>query len=234
MITILVPTYGRAERLKTVFRNIEDTTTTPHEVIWVLEDDDEDSKKVCGQLQPSVTVINERKRFYGGAINHGYKFAKGEYIFTGADDLRFGYHWDEEVLRVMKGSVRVGGTNDLMHPWVPEGRHATHYLVDRRYIEEVGGVPDEPPGTFMPEAYDGLFTDAEFVMIAKSRGAFAPCLSSVVEHLNFAGGRSAFDTTYRKAHTFVDSDRQKHYDRAAKFLGMTPEEVQVVPPTYDE
>jgi glycosyltransferase involved in cell wall biosynthesis len=231
MISILVPTYGRAERLKAVFENMEDTTVTPHEVIWVLEDDDEDSRKACAELQPSLTLINQRKRFYGGAINYGYQFAKGEYIFTGSDDLKYYHGWDVQVLGVMKGSVRIGGTNDLMHPWVPEGRHATHYLVDRRYIEEVGCVPDEPPGTFMPEIYDGLFTDAEIIMIAKARGVFAPCLSSVVEHLNFAGGRSVFDGTYRKAHNYVDSDRQKHYDRAMKFLGQIPDDVQVVPPT---
>jgi glycosyltransferase involved in cell wall biosynthesis len=230
MISILLPTYGRSERLQQVFENIKSTTSTEHEVIWVLEDDDKESQRICAELHPSLAVINQRKRFYGGAINYGYQFAKGEFLFTGADDLRFYPGWDEQVLSVMYGHVRVGGTNDLLHPWVPEGRHATHYLVDRRYIEEVGCVPDEPPGTFMPEVYDGLFTDAEVIMIAKARGVFAPCLSSVVEHLNFAGGRSEFDSTYRKAHDYVSSDLQLHRDRAMRFLGMQPEEVKVVPP----
>ena len=66
-------------------------------------------------------------------------------MFAGADDLNFHPGWDTAALAVMDGWVQVVGTNDLLNPYVTAGLHATHYLVDRRYLDDVGGVVDQGP-----------------------------------------------------------------------------------------
>lgn len=212
MITIIVPTFGRPDRLKAVAANIHAATVADHCILFVTEHDDQASclaaDAVSRDMDPVVTwAENRRAHNYAGAVNTGYFLgAAGDYIFTGADDLRFHDGWDQQVLRVMEGDIRVGGTNDLLNPYVQQQTHATHYLVDNRYIDETGGVPGEPAGTVLFEGYDHNYTDTEFIDVAKSRGVFAPCMSSVVEHVHVVAGKAPWDDTYRKGHAHMQDD----------------------------
>ncbi len=93
-------------------------------------------------------------------------------------------------LAQMRDPVQVVGTNDLLNTDVLQGTHATHYLIDRRYIDQAGGVPGAPPGIVLFEGYGHNFTDTEFIAVARARGVFAPCLASVVEHVHFFAGKA--------------------------------------------
>lgn len=120
---------------------------------------------------------------YAQAINEGWRTVDEPYFFLAADDLVFNDGWLEAALAQMTGIARVVGSNDLHNPFVLDGKHATHSLVDRRYIEDVGGVIDQGPGSFL-YPYDHGYTDSEFIETARYRGVFAPALDCVVEHLH--------------------------------------------------
>lgn len=127
--------------------------------------------------------LGEKFPSYATAINAGWRMTDRPYVFTSDDDTVFSPGWAKAALACMAGDVRVVGSNDLHNPFVLLGKHSTHSLVDRRYIEEVGGVIDQGPGSFLFE-YDHNYTDSEFVETARHRGVFVPCLDAVAEHMH--------------------------------------------------
>jgi hypothetical protein len=202
MIALLIPTYNRVDRLEAVVENA--ATNTPDATVYLVMEPDE-----AADFPPAVTLTRpEGFGTYAKAINHAYRATDEPYIFCGADDLDFRPGWAEAALAEMKGEVRVVGTNDLGHPAVLAGDHATHYLIDRRYLDEVGGVYDQGPGSVLAECYDHNWTDTEFIQTARHRGVYTACLDSIVEHKHPAWGKASMDTTYGKSFQGADSDGQ--------------------------
>ena len=169
IISVVIPTTGRPERLAQVAANIGQATGTPHEILIFVEPGDEATIAAVRAIPGARLVLNERAASYAGAINTAAPAATGRYLLAASDDLRFHPGWDAAVLAVMTGEVRVGGTNDLLNPYTLQGTHATHYLIDRRYIAEHGGTWDKGPGTIFNEDYDHNFTDCEFIGAASRR-----------------------------------------------------------------
>lgn len=208
MIDVLIPTYGRADRLAEVVENVHLTTHEGHRVTFIVEADDKDSRAAAEATDARV-LVNVRSRNYAGAANTAYKDPAGAtLLFAGSDDLRFHDGWDVEALIRLQSNpwTLVVGTNDLLNPYVAQGSHATHYLVDRRYLDEIGGVVDEGPGSFMHEGYDHQYTDTEFIGTAKARARFLPCHEAVVEHMHFLAGKAAHDATYERAYADERAD----------------------------
>lgn len=217
MIDILIPTIGRADRLAAVAANIHDATEVEHRVVFILEEDDAASFVASWRagLRAGDFITNEHEPNYAGAILTGYEHTTAPYVFAGADDLCFHRGWDHAALAAMHAlpHLRVIGTNDLVNPYVQAGMHATHYLVDRRYLDEIGGTADAGPGSFLPTCYTHNFTDTEFIGTAKMRAVFAPCMASVVEHLHHGVGASAYDDTYAKGDAHIGDDERLYDER---------------------
>lgn len=213
MISILCPTLGRASRLPWVVANALGQTADESEVVLIAERDDEPTldmaRSLAAQNPAVILVINDRARSWSGAINAAYPHARGQYIFTGSDDLRFSKGWDTPALQLLGSNqqLRVSGTNDLGNPTVTSGQTSTSHLVDRRYIDEVGGVVDQPPGIMQYEGYDHNYTDQEFVETARHRGVFSVCLESVVEHMHPVFGKSPWDETYKLSIAHYEEDQ---------------------------
>lgn len=222
LITVIVPTFGRAGRMAAVAADIHDHTAAAHEVLFVTEDDDREScAAAAGLAQAGAArwVRNERSRNYAGAVNTGARHAAGDMLFTGADDLRFHPGWDMAALAVMRPPVRVAGTNDLGNPDVLAGQHATHYLIDRAYTDGPGGVADGPPGMVLFEGYDHNWTDTEFIATARHRGVFAACPEAVVEHMHPVHGKGEPDPTYAKGSARHREDGEIFHSREHLWAG---------------
>lgn len=205
-VAVLVPTLGRADKLPDLAKNILETGGTPY---FIVEEADKDSQK---PIENAFIIVGDFGT-YAKAINHGYKNTVEPYLFAGADDLAFRKGWITDCMTKMGGNVKVVGTNDLGNPEVMAGDHATHYLVDRKYLDEQGGDFKAGPGSFLPEAYDHNWTDREFIETAKLRGVFAPCLESVVEHLNPLYGKSQADSTWEKTRRHTTKDKKTYESR---------------------
>jgi len=214
-ISIIVPTFGRADRIERVARNIHGSTTTPHEILFVYESEDEATKEAIDQVAMLLdhrtfamyAIKNIHKKNYAGAVQSGFNESIGSLLFLGADDLDFSMDWDTPCVSLMKEEgVSVVGTNDLHNQGVLEGWHATHYLIDRSYLSRVGGVIDVGPGSVNYLGYDHNYPDTEFIETASHRGVFRPCLESVVEHRHFVFGLAAKDSTYEKGYAKLNED----------------------------
>lgn len=207
MIDVIIPTCGRPHRVAEVFANITSASTYECYVMFVCEANDSDSIEAVRSIG-LMPIINKRTRNYQGAVNTAYLESGQPWVFCGADDLKFRVDWDLECMDAMGASSggRVIGTNDLYNAYVLKGWHSTHSLVHRSYLDELGGVVDEGPGSFLAECYDHNFCDTEFIATAKMRGEFRPCLSAVVEHLHPAAGKAEFDATYERSMAEFDRD----------------------------
>lgn len=206
-VDILIPTIGRADRLAAVAANIHDATEAEHRVVFIVEEHDGASFDAACSTGDTV-LANPGPHNYAGACNHAYANTDGRYLFAGSDDLRFHRGWDRHALAVMGAleRIEVVGTNDLLNPYVAAGTHATHYLVDRRYLDRDGGVVDRGPGSFMCDLLQHQYTDTEFVGTAKARVRFMPCMEAIVEHMHFLAGKSPHDETYVRAYADIEED----------------------------
>lgn len=200
MIDVIIPTLGRPHRLADLAANIAAATLHPHRIVFVVESSDRDTIDAVHALG-LVPVVNLRTPNYQGAVNTAYAKTSGDWLFCGADDLVFHEAWDADL-----SGGRVIGTNDLYNGHVLAGVHSTHSLVRRSYLDEIGGVVDEGPGSFLFEGYDHNFCDTEFIATAKMRCEFVPRPSSIVEHLHPAAGKAEFDDTYARSFSQFDRD----------------------------
>jgi glycosyltransferase involved in cell wall biosynthesis len=206
-IDIIIPTYGRAHKLGAVAENIRANTTVEHRVHFVVEADDHASFEAA-MAAGALPFINEGARSYSGAANTGYRYTEGEWLFAGADDLDFQPGWDLAALACAEVNpwAAVIGTDDQLNPYVRQGVHATHYLVRRSYLDQVGGCVDAGPGSFLHEGYGHNYTDTEFIGTAKARCLFRPCFESVVLHLHESAGLTPRDATHDKAEATYGAD----------------------------
>lgn len=207
-IAILIPTLGRGDRLAAIVANIEQTTPEPHHVYFIAESHDVDSLSKALHSTARL-IINDHKPNYAGAINCAYERTKEPFLFAAADDLVFHPGWATAAMAEFDvPAIQVVGTNDLGNSYVLAGQHATHYLVKRSYLDEIGGDGDFDH-TFLPEIYDHNYTDTHFIAVAQKRSVFAPCLSSVVEHFHPAFGKAKMDATYERGNREYNVDRER-------------------------
>lgn len=127
-------------------------------------------------------------------INAGASMTNSEWVFVGADDLRFHPGWFAACLRTHAATgALVIGTNDLGNPKVKRGQHATHWLVHRDYLTQ--GTIDEP-GKLLHDGYQHNCVDIEAIETAIWRRTWAFAADAQVEHLHPLWRKGTHDATY--------------------------------------
>ena len=205
MIDILIPCLRRPQNaiplaLSATF------TLSPYRLVFICSPRDSQQISACTDTGAEVMIVDwsPGPADYARKINHGYRETSSEWVFQGADDIRFTEGWDTEALACDK---RVIGTNDLHNPSVLRGRGSTHSLIARSYIEELGGTEDGS-GDILCELYDHQYVDRELIEVARRRGEFISCLTSVVEHFHPHWGNAERDSTYTKAWRQTGADHR--------------------------
>ena len=158
------------------------------------------------RTQYTIQIIREGNS-YAEAINTRYILMQAsrnddDIFFCGADDIIFYDDWDIEALKIGGDVI---GTNDLHHPGVINGDHATHYLVRYGYIRKYGGTLDNSAPVIYPYLHN--YTDTEFIETAKFRKCFKPAPKSIVEHLHPCFGLAKTDAGYEKSANTIERDR---------------------------
>jgi hypothetical protein len=150
---------------------------------------------------------------YARKINAGYRHTSDELLFLAADDVHFHPGWLAAATARLQGTVHVVGTNDLGNPEVIAGRHATHSLVTRRYVDMLGTLDQR--AQVLHEGYPHEYVDNEFVQTAIARRAFAHASDSVVEHLHPHWGKAPTDDLYDQHAERMKAGRRVFLERAA-------------------
>lgn len=224
-VTVLCPVLGRPDRAAPLVESLHASVSGPvanAEVMFVASRLDVEQRDACRATE-ALTVVADweagsgdyaRKINLGVAMlmRHDPAYAPvPDFVLLGADDLVFHPGWLEAALIAqLETGACVIATNDLGNPAVIDGRHATHPLVHRAYVE--CGTVDEP-GKLLHEGYDHCFVDNEFTGTAKARGTFTAASRSRVEHMHPIWRKGAPDETYRKGQRAFDADRRLHEQR---------------------
>lgn len=161
MVALLVPVLGRAHQIKPLLESIQGATLSEHQVVLIFSPDDTDTikeakraKRGLKNVRLLIATWNPDHADYAKKLKLGFRNTNDEWLFQGATDLVFHSGWDTAALTVaQRTGCQVIGTNDLGNPLVKRGRHSTHTLFSRSYIEEYGGTADDS-GLIFSEAYD--------------------------------------------------------------------------------
>ena len=215
MIDLLIPVLGRPQNAQPLVDSIRENTTSPHCTFFLCTRGDELEIEACKATGCPVLLVDPGPCEYARKINEGIarsaEIRASEFIFLGADDLRFHPLWDVRAVEMYIASgKRVVGTNDMGNATVMRGEHATHSLVHRSYVE-LGTVDDQT--RLLHEGYNHNYVDTEFIGTAMSRDEFIFAADSYVEHLHPFWKKGLDDVIYRKGRKLVNRDARTFNSR---------------------
>lgn len=199
--TVVVPTV--AERVGNIPRLAHSlrATTGMAEPLFVADDEDHAAEL----KQYGRTVIQPGK--FPVKVNAGYRATDTPWMLMVGDDVRFRPGWLDHAQHIARAyKANVIGTNDLANRRVMAGEHATHPMIRRDYIEEVGASWDGP-GVVCHQGYRHWFCDDEIVAAARQRETFQTALGSIVEHVHPIAGKAETDAVYEANDRYASQDR---------------------------
>jgi hypothetical protein len=214
-----VPVLGRPANAETVTASLRETSVA--RLLFLATRGDREQVRACDQAARRWEHVEVHtfppaaRGDYARKINAGVRLTGEPWLLMAADDLRFRAGWQEAALDAAERTgCRVIGTDDRCNPRVMRGRHSTHSLVARSYIEE-HGTADEP-GKMLHEGYEHNFVDDELVQTAVIRREFVRS-GAVIEHLHPNCGGADDDDTYRLGLSGFHRDRQMFRQRLNSF-----------------
>ena len=218
---VVIPVLRRPHRVAPLLESLIDSRQ-PCWPLFVCTNGDAEEIEAVRQTGMAYLVIPPNERGdYACKIQAGFEHTSDPFIFTGADDLNFHKGWLEAALRCMEDpAIGVVGTNDLGNSRVMEGRHSTHSLVRRTYVEQHGTI--DQPGQVLHPGYWHEYVDDELVQTAKVRKAWAFAEDSVVEHLHPNWGKSDMDPLYDEQYTRMIVDKPLFKRRRHLWLHPSP------------
>lgn len=214
-VAILVPALNRPQNVKTLVDSWKATAPKAATVYYICDPDDVEQVKAVEAAGAKV-LFSMRGSTFAQKVNSGFRQTTEPWVFVTGDDVRFHQGWLDWA-RDLSDRFDVIGTNDHPdgkgNPKVAAGAHADHFFVRRAYVDEYGASLDGP-GFVCHEGYRHFYSDVEVIELAKARGAFSPCLASLVEHLHPDLGHGTPDDTYVKGWSEREHDEKVWRSRA--------------------
>jgi glycosyltransferase involved in cell wall biosynthesis len=212
-LAILVPVLNRPHRAAPLVEAFTAATFEQHRIVFICTEDDDAEQDACRATGTDVLVLPGpwQRGDYGRKMNYGYRNTTEEVLFLAADDIVPAAGWYSTAAALFSEQIQVVGTNDLGNQRVMNGVHSTHTLITRKYADEQGTV--DGPGAIFCEGYNHWYCDDEFIQTAQARGAFAPCLESIVEHFHYYWKHTEKDATYKLGERYRNNDRRLYERR---------------------
>lgn len=207
MLDIVCPVLNRPQNAQSLVDSIYAATTVSFTITFMCSPGDLEEQAACIMTKAGVHTVDweQGSGDYARKINLGYTMGTNPFVLLAADDLEFEPGWDLAVLKQAERSgAGVIGTNDQANPLVMRGKHSTHPVVRRTYIDTVGGTFFDGPGTVYHEGYDHQLVDNELYEAAVGRKEWAFAATSIVRHMHpiyphRGRARTPMDDTYRRA-----------------------------------
>jgi len=222
MIAVQIPVLNRPHNAARLLDSLYAASEGGVWPVFICSPGDEAQYRACQETEATILVVPFEAGPGDFARKHNLcfrTFDEFDFVLLAADDLEFEPGWDTKALAVAERThAGVIGTDDDANPLVKRGKHATHPLVRRSYIEQVGGTWHDGPGVVYHEGYDHQYVDTELVQAAMERGEWAFAHGSVVRHLHpmypkRGSKRTQMDDTYRKALAEGSADARLYRER---------------------
>lgn len=210
---VIVPVLHRPKNVKPLMDSLRASTGLA--TAWfVCEEGDEGEIAEVKANGGEVLICSGT---FAEKVNVAYELTSAPWLLLVGDDVRFRPGWLDHALDVQRRyGGAVIGTNDLANARVMRGEHATHPLISRSYIAELGASWDGP-GIICHEGYCHWFVDDEICTLAKDRGVFQAALGSQVEHMHPLFGKAEDDEVYRKGQRHAAEDQRLFHRRFLKY-----------------
>lgn len=231
MIAVLVPVLNRPFRVAPFATSYLNAVSKDFDscLYFIANESDRDEIVMIEELGDAVQLLTvpwePGRGDWARKLNFAIREVESEYYLLGADDLHFHTDWIDTFMWwdfILAGhGVETGvlGTNDLGNPLVIAGKHSTHPIVHRSYIEQ--GTIDDPT-KLLHEGYWHNWVDNEFVETATTRDQFFFIKDCFVEHLHHAWGKSSEDSTYARGQEHYQEDALLFKERAKLWGGPLP------------
>lgn len=217
-LVILVPVLDRPHRVAPLLDSIEAATSRAR-VVFLTDSFDVGERRAItreheARHSDDGLRINERPEGGGYAekINSGVAYPRipESLLFLGADDLVFESGWFEAAMAHMVEGIEVVGVNDLLPRRRRRRRHATHFLMTRKYAERPTIDGGRGP---LSETYTHCCVDDELIATATARGVYAYAEDSHVRHLHWMNGGAEVDATYQRGIDSIEADKELFHER---------------------
>ena len=206
-VAVVVPVMKRPQNAQPFMESLRASTGLAT-VYAVVDPDDSETYTAWLEAGAEVLLADRDRPSFPCKVNVAYGKTSEPWVLLVGDDVRFHAGWLDHALQVAAASdAKLIATNDLGNPRVMSGGHASHPLIARSYIDELGASWDGP-GKVCHEGYRHWFVDDEWTTVARQRGVYASALGSLVEHLHPFFGKAADDEVYRKGKAHKDQDRR--------------------------
>lgn len=205
---VIVPVLGRPEHAEPFLASLRASTglATAYAVVEP-GDSAAEAWRAVGARLVEHDGAGSAPHTFAEKVNAAYPVTDEPFVFLVGSDVRFHPGWLDHAQYVASlTSASVIGTNDLGNPRVLRGEHATHMLIRRSYIDDVGASWDGPK-VVCHEGYSHWYVDDEIVTAARLRNEWAMALASRVEHLHPAWGKANNDTIYELGQANAAKDR---------------------------
>lgn len=194
MISVLIPTYGRPERVRQAITSILNTADFPGRVEILVRVAAEDAlapdymdNYARGVYRSAKVVKLAGCANYGGGIEELQRLALGGILFAGSDDVLFCTHgWDvmvEDAFAVIGDGLMVAYANNGM-----SREKCEHFFTTRRWVNTVGYM--------VWREFRHFCVDQWVEELATGIGRLRFLRSVVVEHMHRKYRKAPNDATY--------------------------------------
>lgn len=181
LVSILIPTRGRAKQLKKHIGIIrKNTYYVPYELLLMVDEDDEATIRVCEglELRHFIHSVSEDSRdFFVGKINRGFAESDAEYLIYFSDDVEVKPNWLMQALKCFTAHFPDGVGVIAFNDGFWKEKLAPHGLVSRKWIDKY----QFGKWLLWPE-YLHYHGDNEISRVAKRLDKFAYCPDSKAIH----------------------------------------------------
>lgn len=189
LVSVIIPTYNRADYIAEAVDSVLAQTYAPIEIIVVDDGSTDNTKEIIERYKDKVRYIWQENAWCGAARNRGLKAANGDFVaFLDSDDL-----WTSEkavrdvefldnhpeigavysdydeidaegkfIKRIHKSKLRGWITSELLHD---SPIFTSSLMVRKVFFEQVGGFREEPEISEDWELWVRLSTVAQFAYL---------------------------------------------------------------------
>jgi hypothetical protein len=224
-VAVIVPVMRRPQNAEPFMASLRASDPTSQcRVFAICDAEDIETRRAWREAGAQVETVDfgedeVRPGTFAEKVNAGYHFTgrldAEPWLLLVGDDVRFAPGWLDHAQHAARDGASVIGTNDLHNPRVTSGQHATHLLIRRSYVDEVGASWDGPK-VVAHEGYGHWYVDDEIVTAAKQRGVWAFAKHARIEHLHPLWGLAENDEVYRLGQSHAETDRALFEARVAE------------------
>jgi hypothetical protein len=192
LISVLCPSRGRPDRLKTMMQSALSTAKDPENIefcVWIDFDDDSYKELIDGNEFKNLRILRGPRVALSSMYNGLLLVASGDFFLWVGDDVEFRTNsWDKIIVDAMnkfENKIGLVYVNDLGKY---EQKHANIGMLHRNWVETLGFI-------LTPHLRDNG-PDAWISDVARQVNRCTYLKSVEIEHMQHRQGKAKLDKTY--------------------------------------